>query len=123
MTQMGTKLLADIWPTLQAEGAVTSATYKQITAGTLTSTSIFSTSLGGSTFSTGIEMLLSDFKTVEIDGVQIQRGDRRARFPQSILSITPDQDDRVVISGSTYRVMGVDKPTDGATWSLQLRKP
>lgn len=123
MTQMGQNLLADIWPALESEGAFTEMVYRQVTITTITSTNITSTSLGESLYSTGIDVLLHRFTGVEIDGMQLFYGDLEVRFPKSILSVTPRLNDQPVALGSTFRVMGITEPADGASWALLLRRP
>ena len=124
MTQMGTHLLADIWPMLQMEGALSNIVYHSIARSAVTSTNITSTSIAQETvYSTTIEALIGSYKTMEVDGQFVQLGDLKARFPRSILSVTPQQHDEVVFDGSTYVVMPIVKPVDGATWELQLRRP
>ena len=123
MTQMGTNMVADIWPTLKAEGAVSTGTYTRITPASVTSTNLISGTLGATTYSTGIEFIRKSFRSNEIDGVRIQRGDFMVRFPKSVLSLTPDVDDQLVIGTTTYRVIESIDPVDGASYNLQVRNP
>lgn len=123
MTQMGINLLQDIWPAIAAEGALTTVTYQRITQGSVTSTSLVSGNLGITTYSTSWDVIRSDYKTHEIDGVRVMQGDVQIRGLKNALSVTPQAEDIVMIDSARYRVVRPGSKTDGATWILQLRSP
>ena len=125
MTTLGTRLIDELWPVFDAEGALSTVSYRSITEGSVTSTDLITGGLtaSGSTTTTGIKVIFKDFRSFEIDGVRVVQGDRRARFPKTVLSVTPTNKDQLVLGTTTYRVINVSEPVDGSSWDLHLRTP
>lgn len=67
-----------------------------------------------------------DYPAAVIDGTLIQRGDKRVLMSALGLSVTPDVDDSLTISGVAHQIISA-KPTAPAgvtvLWTLQVRTP
>lgn len=71
--------------------------------------------------STTLSGVFMDYTNREIDGEVIRPRDQKFLFRQALLAVAPTLNDRIVRSGKTWEVFGVEQDPAAATWTLQVR--
>lgn len=93
-----------------------------LTRATTTGGNAWDTSSGTTTTATyACKGFVEDYAAREVDGTLVQANDRKVTVLAKTLAVTPVPEDKITISGATYRVISVKSDPAQATFTMQGR--